>query len=143
MTMKTDILQQSLYMDATAIQQRKLKVILVDDQVNFRNVLKTILPTISDVEIIAEAGNGEEFLEIIKKQIPDVVFMDIEMPVMNGIDATRIAMTKYRNLNIIALSFHGDFDNVSKMLSAGARNYMVKDEMDMETLEKVLFSDIK
>jgi YesN/AraC family two-component response regulator len=143
MTVKRELFQQSLHMDNTALQQRKLKVILVDDQVNFRNVLKTILPTISHVEIIAEAGNGEEFLEKIKKQIPDVVFMDIEMPVMNGIDATRIAMTKYRNLNIIALSFHGDFDNVSKMLSAGARNYMVKDEMDMETLEKVLFSDIK
>jgi len=104
----------------------KIKIILVDDHEIFRNGLKQLLHSIGNLEIVAEATNGEEFLEIIEGYDPDLVFMDINMPKLDGIDATEQVLQKHPKLKIIALSTFGDNEYFNKMLNAGVRGYMLK-----------------
>jgi len=89
------------------------------------------------IDKIYQANNGLEALNILKKQHVDVVFMDIEMPEMNGIEATRKATEYNRFLTIIALSFHQEMEYVMQMLEAGARNYIIKEDINSDTLKRV------
>jgi len=114
-----------------------IKVILVDDHEIFRNGLKILLHSLGNVEIIAEATNGLEFLEIIEINKPDLVFMDINMPKMDGIDATENVLKKYPNLRIIALSTFGDNEYFNKMLNAGVRGYMLKNSRKNEFIDAI------
>ena len=82
--------------------------------------------------------DGDECLSELNRKIYDMVFMDINMPKINGIDATREATTLYRNLVIVAVSFHSEMKYVVQMIEAGARSYIIKDEICPETLEKAL-----
>lgn len=113
------------------------KIILVDDKEVFRNSLKETLKTAADVEIIAEASNGEEFLKQLTFKQPDIVFMDIEMPVMDGIEATKKALAKYPGLVIIGLSMYDNKSYVEKLIEVGARGYLLK-ESDNHNLFKTI-----
>lgn len=115
-----------------------VKVIVVDDQKEFRRAMVECLETLENVNIIGEAENGKEFLGLLKTCQPDVVFMDIEMPVLDGIETTKIVTSTNRFIKIIALSFHSDSPNIKKMLEAGARNYIIKDQFDIDIIEKML-----
>ena len=81
----------------------KHKIIIVDDHQLFRNGLKFILNEIKNIQVVGEASNGQEFLDLLEYGIPDLVLMDINMPVMNGVTATKIALEKYPHLNILVL----------------------------------------
>lgn len=118
---------------------KKLNILLVDDNNHFRQALKYMVEESSKERIdkIYQANNGNEALTILKKQHVDVVFMDIEMPEMNGIEATRKATEFNRFLTIIALSFHQEMEYVMQMLEAGARNYIIKEDINTETLKRV------
>lgn len=113
------------------------KIILVDDKVVFRKSLIETLKTAGDVEIIGEASNGEEFLELLKIKQPEIVFMDIEMPVMNGIEATKKALEKYPDLVIIGLSMYDNESYIEKLIEVGARGYLLK-ESDNHDLFKLI-----
>ncbi len=89
------------------------------------------------IEKIYQAGNGFEALDILKNQQVDLVFMDIEMPGMNGIEVTKQATEYNRFLNIIALSFHKETKFVIKMLEAGAKNYIIKEDINTDTIKRV------
>ena len=102
------------------------KTFIVDDHKIFRNGLKLLLKEIPGVEIIGEASNGKEFIEKIKNNIPSIVFMDIKMPLMNGIEATKKALNIYPSINIIALSMFNDYEYLEEILDAGAVGYMLK-----------------
>jgi YesN/AraC family two-component response regulator len=119
---------------------KKLKILIVDDNPHFINALKYMIYDFFEerVDNITEAFDGAECLELLKKKVFDLVFMDINMPVMNGIDATREATRMFRNLIVIAVSFHSEMKYVVQMIEAGARSYIVKDEISKESLEKVL-----
>lgn len=104
----------------------KQKIIIVDDHFIFRNGLKDLLAEIPGAEVIGEASNGQEFLQMLEKHTPDIVLMDIKMPEINGIEATRKAMEKYPDLKIMALSMFGESDYVEEMLQAGAIGYLLK-----------------
>jgi YesN/AraC family two-component response regulator len=121
------------------ISMKKLNILLVDDNKHFLQALKYMVEESSKEKIdkIYQANNGVEALNILKKQHVDVVFMDIEMPEMNGIEATRKATEINRFLTIIALSFHQEMDYVMQMLEAGARNYIIKEDINTETLKRV------
>lgn len=112
-----------------------MKVIIVDDHEPSRKVLTELLKPFGHFNIIAEASNGQEFLSIINQQQPDLVFMDYEMPVLNGVEATRKAIDKYRDVIIIGVSCHDSFQNVQQMIEAGARNYISKDNLNSRSLE--------
>ncbi len=115
----------------------KIKIILVDDHALFRNGLRILLNTIPNIEVIGESGNGKQFLELLELKIPDIVLMDINMPVMDGIEATQLATEKYPNLRIIALSMFGEEDYYYKMINAGVKGFLLKNSEINEVVEAI------
>lgn len=116
-------------------------VLLVDDHQLFREGLKLLLENLDYIDNVSEAPNGKVFLEKLATDCPDLVFVDIEMPEMDGITATRKALEKYPDLNIIALSMYGDESYYTRMISAGARGFVLKNSgiKDIETaIQQVL-----
>jgi DNA-binding NarL/FixJ family response regulator len=110
-------------------------IILVDDHKLFREGLKLLLENLDYINNVYEAANGEEFLKLVEKKQPDIVFMDIEMPVMDGITATRQVLKLHPGLNIIALSMYGDENYYTPMINAGAKGFILKNSgiQDVET----------
>jgi len=105
----------------------KMNLLVVDDHRLFRNGLKALLKELEYIGEIGEASNGLEFLDYIAKNKVDMALVDINMPLMNGIDATRDAVSKYPNLKVIALSMLNDEDYYFKMIDAGAKGFILKD----------------
>jgi len=103
-----------------------IKTILVDDHTLFRKGMQFLLNNYDDIEIIAQASNGKELLDILPEKQADVVLIDIEMPVMNGIEATQKAMELYPNLKIISLSMYGEEEYYYKMINVGAKGFILK-----------------
>jgi DNA-binding NarL/FixJ family response regulator len=108
------------------IQSKKYKVIIVDDHIMFRDGLKSLIEQENIGEVIAEAENGKQFLELLEKHKPDLVLMDIEMPEMNGLEATEKAMAKYPDLKILVLSMFGYEDYYLRLINAGAKGFILK-----------------
>jgi len=106
---------------------RKQKIIIVDDHKVFRKGLKMIIEDFEFAEVVAEASTGEDFLDIIEQTEVDIVFMDINMPNMDGFETTRLAMAKKPNLSIIAMSANDDIASITEMLASGAKGYLEKD----------------
>ncbi|MFW5793553.1 MAG: response regulator [Bacteroidota bacterium] len=115
----------------------KVKVFIVDDHTIFRNGLKALLEEIPSVEVVGEASDGYEFLEKVGNDLPLIVLMDINMPRMNGIVATRKVMDIYPGLKVLALSMYDDSEYLDEMLEAGAAGYMLKN-IGKEDLEKAI-----
>jgi len=111
-----------------------IRVLLVDDHKLFRAGIHSLLQRVSDVEVVAEAGDGREGLRLIEAHRPDVVLMDIMMPGLNGLDTTaRVALT-YPATRVIMLSLNAGEDSVLQALRAGAAGYLVKtaDPVELE-----------
>lgn len=102
------------------------KIILVDDHLIFRDGLRLVIEEGGLGEVIAEANNGLHFLEMVQNYKPDIVLMDIEMPIMNGMEATEKALSIQPNLKIIMLSMYGDRKLYSQLLNAGAKGFIIK-----------------
>ncbi len=113
------------------------QVILVDDHKIFRDGLKLLLNEVPNIKVVAEASNGKEFLDLLDMYQPDLIFMDIKMPEMNGIDATRIALQKYPNIKVIILSMSGNEEHFSLALNSGAMAYLLKNS-DKTEIEKAI-----
>jgi DNA-binding NarL/FixJ family response regulator len=111
---------------------------IVDNEATFRKGLKAILQNMGDVEVVAEASNGEEFLALIQHTKADIVFMDIKMPVMDGIEATRRAGQLYPELVIIGFSSCEHEDYVKNMMQAGARGYLSKSGDNYDLLTQLM-----
>lgn len=103
-----------------------LEVMIVDDHSLFRNGLKILLTTSGQFNVIAEAENGREFLGLLEHFQPDIVLMDIDMPVMDGIEATKEALKKYPGLKVITLSMFGEEEYYYKMIEAGVKGFLLK-----------------
>jgi len=88
--------------------------------------MKLLLTNAGNINILAEASNGKEFLNLLPKQMPDIVLMDIEMPEMNGIEATIKALDNYPSLKIICLSMYGEEEYYYKMIEAGVSGFLLK-----------------
>ncbi len=110
-------------------------VILVDDHKLFREGLKLLLENLDYIKSVHEASNGVEFLDLIKNFQADIIFIDIEMPLMDGIMATKQALKLYPNLNIIALSMYGEESYYTQMINSGAKGFILKNSgmKDIET----------
>lgn len=105
---------------------QKNKIIIVDDHEVFRMGLKLLLNMITDVAVVGEASNGKDFLDLLENTPVDLVFMDINMPILDGIEATEIALSKYPELKIIALTTFGETEYFNKMIYAGVEGFMLK-----------------
>ena len=101
-------------------------VALVDDIQVFREGIKLRLTNMGDITEVLEADSGEFFLQLINHHQPDLVFMDISMEGMDGIEATKKALSKYPDLNIVALSMYGDENYYTGMINAGAKGFILK-----------------
>lgn len=99
---------------------------IVEDHAVFREGLKKVLDQMPDVELIGEAENGADFLSMIDKRMPDIVLMDIKMPVMDGIEATGIARKKYSSIKIIVLTMFGEEEYLFSMIQKGISGYVLK-----------------
>ncbi|HEX2977331.1 MAG TPA: response regulator transcription factor [Bacteroidales bacterium] len=116
----------------------KIKIIVADDHQLFRNGLKILLNAFPEFEGLAEASNGTDFLEVLKHARADVALMDINMPEMDGIEATRKGMKLSPDLCIIALSMYGEEEYYYKMVDAGAKGFLLKDSDISEVKEAIL-----
>ena len=116
---------------------KQIRTAIVDDHTLFRTGMKNLLQTVSDIEVVGEAENGEEFLDLIKEESIDVVLMDISMPIMNGIEATRLAIQQQHSLRILGLSMFGEQLYYSKMLEHGAKGFLLKDSSFEELTEAI------
>ena len=104
----------------------EIKVIIVDDHSLFRNGMKLLLSTAGNFNIIAEASNGKEFLELLATKKPDIVLIDIDMPEMNGIEATTKALIINPDIKVICLSMYGEEEYYYKMIEAGVSGFLLK-----------------
>jgi len=115
----------------------KLNIIIVDDHKLFREGLKILLQNLEEVNEIWEAQDGEVFLNMIKTHHPDLVLMDIEMPRINGVDATIKALEAYPDLKILALSMYSDEEYFQKMVDAGVCGFLLKNS-DFSEVRKAI-----
>ncbi len=113
------------------------KIIIVDDHSLFREGMKLLIEMEGLGVVIAEAENGKVFLNLLKELNPDLVLMDIKMPVMGGLEATIKALANRPKLKILALTMLSDKDNYNSMMKAGAMGYLLKTSEKQE-LEKAI-----
>ncbi|MDF5711724.1 MAG: response regulator transcription factor [Nostoc sp. S4] len=105
----------------------KIKVLLVDDQSLIRQGLRALLELEPDLEIVGEAQNGEEAISLVTEFQPDVVLLDIRMPVMDGVAATQEIQKRFTKTKILILTTFDDNEYVSAALQSGAMGYLLKD----------------
>jgi DNA-binding NarL/FixJ family response regulator len=118
--------------------EEPIKLLIVDDHKIFRDGLKLLLGQFPFIGEIEEASDGKEFLDSLEPGFPDIVLMDINMPVMGGIEATKEALKRYPELKIIVLTTFHDEDYVEQMMMAGVEGYMLKRSTSEEFEEALL-----
>src|SRR6202522_4567847 len=114
-----------------------LRILLADDHAMVRKGFRLILETQPDMQIVGEAGNGREAVELAEKLQPDLEVMDVTMPELNGIEATRRLSTVAPRARVLALSMHKDSVYVREILRAGSRGYLLKDSVDTDLIAAV------
>lgn len=120
---------------------KNTSVIIVDDHKLFRSGLKFILNEIEGIEVVGEASNGKEFLDLLNYLTPDLVIMDISMPEMNGVEASQKALEKFPNLKILVLSMFGEDAYYNTMIDLGVKGFILKDS-DNNELKNAIFTII-
>ncbi len=115
----------------------KISVLLVDDHAIVRQGLRCVLETDPEIEIVGEAGDGRSATELSERLSPDVVLMDLTLPDIDGIEATRVITSRREAPNILVLTMHSDDVSVRQSLKAGARGYLLKDADDIDLLNAV------
>jgi two-component system response regulator NreC len=104
----------------------KTKVLIVDDHKLFRDALKVLINHQEDMEVVGEAQNGQEAIERTRELLPDVILMDVKMPIMDGAEATGRILDELPSTKILALSIYADDEFMASMIRAGAVGYVLK-----------------
>jgi len=120
-----------------ADKTRALRILLADDHVTVRQGLKLLIDSEPDMEVIGEAGDGSEAVHKAKELMPDVVVMDISMPGMNGLAATRALKKTHPHAVIVTLTRHGDHAYLQELLRAGVSGYVLKRSAPTELLHAI------
>ena len=115
----------------------KIRVLLADDHAIVREGVRLLLNTQPDVQVIGEATNGEQAIELARALAPDILLMDIGMPGMNGLEATRALKKELPSVNILVLTMHEGDDYFFRMLAAGASGYLLKGASSEELLNAI------
>jgi DNA-binding NarL/FixJ family response regulator len=116
---------------------KKISVLLVDDHTVVRQGLRALLQAEEDIEVAGEAENGRQAVAMAKKDPPDVVVMDIAMPLLNGLEATRQILKNQTNTKVLVLTSYGDDDCVSQLMRAGAAGYLIKQTAANDLLKAI------
>src|SRR5882762_5455528 len=116
---------------------RPIKVAIADDHALFRQGVRTALSVRKDIEMIAEADNGMQLLNLLKHIEPDVILLDIQMPIMDGITTLPEIRKLYPDVKVIILSMHNDHSMISKLMEIGANSYLTKNS-DSETIYQAI-----
>jgi DNA-binding NarL/FixJ family response regulator len=115
----------------------RVRILLADDHTIVRQGLRKLLEERPDWEVIAEAGDGREAVRLAEQQKPDVAILDVAMPLLNGIEATRQITKRVPSTRVLVLSMHADEAYVTQILQAGATGYLLKDSADVDLLKAV------
>ena len=105
---------------------KKIRILIVDDHTLVRDGIRALLMLASDIEVVGEACNGMEAMEKIKELLPDVVLLDLAMPIMNGLDTTRKIRKDFPRTKVLALTQYDDSEYVVPVIEAGARGFVTK-----------------
>jgi DNA-binding NarL/FixJ family response regulator len=115
----------------------QIKIAIIDDHDLFREGIKLVLGQIENFEVIFDTSNGNLFLEFLRNSIPDVVLMDISMPIIDGVETTRKAIELRPNLNVIALSMFSDFTHYTQTINAGVKGFILKKSNKFELQQAI------
>jgi DNA-binding NarL/FixJ family response regulator len=116
---------------------KKIKLLIVDDHAILREGLRALLSYFEDIEIVGEAANGEEAIELVKSLQPDIVLMDIIMPGMNGFEATRIIHEQFPQSRVLVLTQHEEWQYVMPLLKAGAAGFILKKAVGADLISAI------
>lgn len=105
---------------------QKIKVLIVDDHTLVRDGIRALLALVADINVVGEAANGKEALEKVKRLAPDVVLMDLAMPIMSGLEATRRIRKRFPGTKVLALTQYEDREYIIPTIEAGARGFVSK-----------------
>jgi len=105
---------------------KKIRVLIVDDHTLVRDGIRALLALVADIEVVGEAANGREALEQVKQLAPDVVLMDLAMPILSGLEATRRIRREFPGTRVLALTQYDDSEYVIPVIEAGARGFVTK-----------------
>jgi two-component system response regulator NreC len=114
-----------------------LRILVADDHTILRNGLRLLLERQPDFSVVGEASNGREAIEIAERESPDIVLMDISMPILSGIEAARRITSARPRTAVIILSVHSDEAYILRALKAGARGYLLKDSAESDLVQAV------
>jgi DNA-binding NarL/FixJ family response regulator len=115
----------------------RTKILSADDHPLIRSGLEAVLSNEPDMQVVGEAANGEEAIDLYRRLRPDIVLMDLRMPVMDGLTATKAIIKEFPDAKIIALTTYEGDEDIHRALSAGARGYLLKDMMRSELLKVI------
>lgn len=116
---------------------KKLRILLADDHIVMRTGLRALLERQPNLVVVGESENGHEAVELAAALRPDVVVMDVGMPVLNGIEATKTIVNKHSTIAVVILSMHADESYVMRALKAGARGYLLKDSAAADLISAI------
>ncbi len=115
----------------------RIRVLIADDHIIVRSGLRLLLEAEPDIDVVGEALDGRESLELVEKHLPDVVLMDITMPGMDGLEATRLIKASWPQINVLALTMHRSDEYFFEMLKAGASGYILKGAETSDLIQAV------
>ena len=115
----------------------RIRILAVDDHPLIRSGLRAVIASEPDMEMVGEAANGEEAIDLYREDRPDVVLMDLRMPVMDGLTATLAILREFPDAKIVALTTYEGDEDIHRALSAGARGYLLKDMMRSQLLQVI------
>ncbi len=116
---------------------RPYHIMLADDHVLLRREIRELLESIENYRVIGEAGDGLELLEQLKSVKPDIAIIDIKMPNLDGLEATREIKRNYPEVKVLILTMHKEKEYLDQALSAGAEGYLLKEDVDSKLLDAV------
>ena len=117
------------------INYSKIRIAIADDHELLRQGVQQLITRIEGFELVGDASNGEDLVRLVRLSVPDVVLVDVKMPKLNGIEATRIINSEFPQIGIVGLSSFDEDDLILEMVKAGARGYLLKNTTSKELSE--------
>jgi two-component system, NarL family, response regulator NreC len=119
------------------MENEKITLLIADDHELFRDGFKLMISKYKDIQLVGQAENGRDLLELAAKYLPNVIITDIKMPIMDGIEATKKITALYPDIGIIGLSMFDEDDLIIEMLEAGAKGFLIKNAGKLEITEAI------